>query len=158
MNLETSTRVQLAADTYRLSVNRDLPTTLVTMGLDDSRVQEAIEFLDARQGGFDSGAFLDRFFSRISPTPLRKTRFSDGSTPVYYGALEPETAQAEVKHWILKEVDQYPADRLYYQLFRCAFSGEIVDASGSVVDFPSWQRADFVNSPSSCKRIASRAS
>ena len=136
MNLEASPRVQLAAEIYRLSVNLDWPATLVAMGLDDSRLQEAIEFLDARRDGFDSDAFLDRFFSKIYPTSQRQTRFSDGSIPVYYSALEPETAQAEVKHWILKDVDQYPVDRLYYRLFQCMFSGEVVDTLERVVDFP----------------------
>ena len=136
MNLEASLRVQLATEIYRLSVNLDWPATLVAMGLDDSRLQEAIEFLDARRDGFDSDAFLDRFFSKIYPTSQRQTRFSDGSIPVYYSALEPETAQAEVKHWILKDVDQYPVDRLYYRLFQCMFSGEVVDTLERVVDFP----------------------
>ena len=76
MNLEASPRVQLAAEIYRLSVNLDLPATLLAMGLDDSRLQEAIEFLDARRDGFDSDAFLDRFFSKIYPTSQRQTRFS----------------------------------------------------------------------------------
>ena len=30
----------------------------------------------------------------------RRTRYSDGSFPVFYSSLEPETAEAEIKHWL----------------------------------------------------------
>ncbi len=56
------------------------------------------------------------------------TRFSDGSFPVFYSSLEPETAEAERKYWFQKSAGNPTTARTaYYSRFSCHFDGSIKD-------------------------------
>lgn len=66
------------------------------------------------------------------PTQLPRdkisTRFSDGSFPVFYSSLEPETAEAEIKFSFLKNVSEPTKPRsAYYSRISCRFDGSIKD-------------------------------
>ena len=66
------------------------------------------------------------------------TRYSDGSHPVFYSALDPATAEAEVAHWFKKEFGGRPQGRrsAYYQRFTCLFAGQEKDLRDKQSEWP----------------------
>lgn len=66
------------------------------------------------------------------------SRYSDGTVPVFYGSLESNTAEAEVKHRlsIRLSVDPSALRTAYYVRFRCLFSGAVKDLRGTEDDWP----------------------
>ena len=154
MNLAEHARAIASHEVYRLSVNAEIDKALIDLGLHHDRVPEAIAFLDANNGAFDSNAYLDKFFVATFTRKPIQTRFSDGNIRVFYSALEPETTQTELKAWILKSPDQYIADRVYFRLFRCQFNGTLVDLIPLVGQYP-WLIAE--DGYDECNRIAREA-
>lgn len=66
-----------------------------------------------------------------------RTRFSDGSFPVFYSALEPETAAAEIKYWFVKFAGTPTRPRTaYYSRFSCDFDGSTKDLRPKHEDWP----------------------
>ena len=75
------------------------------------------------------------------PTQLQQdkisSRFSDGSFPVFYSSLEPETAEAEARILFLKNVSKPNQPRTaYYSRFSCHFDGSIKDLRPMHEDWP----------------------
>ena len=74
--------------------------------------------------------------------PMKKlrirTRFSDGSFPVFYSSLATETAAAEVACWFRKEFMGKPCRNrtAYYQGFHCKFDGLEKDLRPKVTEWP----------------------
>ena len=68
----------------------------------------------------------------------RKTRFSDGSYPVFYSALAAETAKAEIAYWFRTQYAGKPqrSRSAYYQGFCCIFEGLEKDLRSMVLDCP----------------------
>ena len=68
----------------------------------------------------------------------RKTRYSDGSYPVFYSSLDPKTAEAEVAHWFRKGFGGSPQGQrsAYYQRFTCLFEGEEKDLRDKQSEWP----------------------
>lgn len=67
----------------------------------------------------------------------RRTRYSDGTHPVFYSSLEPETAAAEIRHWFPLVMGRPKAARTaYYRRLECTFSGREKDLRGKVVAWP----------------------
>jgi len=61
---------------------------------------------------------------RPKPRLGRKTRFSDGSFPVFYSSLDTATAEAELKYWFPRFCDNARSPRpAYYHRFSCTFQG-----------------------------------
>ena len=66
-----------------------------------------------------------------------QTRFSDGSFPVFYSSLEPDTAEAEVMHWVPLRIGNPQDPRtVYYRSFSCEFFGVEKDLRSKVSDWP----------------------
>ena len=86
----------------------------------------------------------------------RKTRYSDGSYLVFYSALDPTTAEAEVAHWFRKGFGGRPQGQrsAYYQRFTCLFEGEEKDLRGKQSEWP-----DLVHDSdyTFCNRIGAEA-
>ena len=86
----------------------------------------------------------------------RKTRYSDGSYLVFYSALDPTTAEAEVAHWFRKSFGGRPQGQrsAYYQCFTCLFEGEEKDLRGKQSEWP-----DLVHDSdyTFCNRIGAEA-
>ena len=86
----------------------------------------------------------------------RKTRYSDGSYLVFYSALDPTTAEAEVAHWFRKDFGGRPQGQrsAYYQCFTCLFEGEEKDLRGKQSEWP-----DLVHDSdyTFCNRIGAEA-
>jgi len=116
---------------YRLANQLPIPDFLEEQGLEGESVQEMEDLLHAR-GIVDSPDELCEVPFRVK-TRLNKdgryiTRFSDGSFPVFYSALEMETAEAETCHWFRKIVGKPNTPRTgYYLCFRCDFDGLVKD-------------------------------
>ena len=100
-------------------------------GLDERGIDEALQFLEARGITTQPEALVDKAFkpkARLAKTRYA-TRFSDGSFPVLYGAMEAPTAEAEVKQWFSKQVSGKPthARTAWYLRFMYHFNGNLKD-------------------------------
>ncbi len=137
--LESIVAETLRADVFRLASQRQDADFLRGEGFDDQSVQEMLQLLASR--GF-SDTPEDLLNGPFRPKlQLRKagylTRFSDGSFPVFYSSLEPETAEAEVKHWFLKNVSEPTKRRTaYYSRVSCRFDGSTKDLRPALVNWP----------------------
>lgn len=57
-----------------------------------------------------------------------KGRYSDGSFPVFYSSLEPETAVAEIQHWFSLRMGNPKHSRIaHYGRIMCIFKGVVKD-------------------------------
>ena len=66
-----------------------------------------------------------------------RTRFSDGSFPVFYTSLDAETAEAEIRHWLPRFIGRPRNPRTaYYQRFSCTFDGVEKDLRPKIEDWP----------------------
>ena len=94
-----------------------------------------------RSRGFEDSLneLCDESFRRKSRLRKKghKSRFSDGSFPVFYSSLEAETAEDECKHGFMQFLGQPTAARTWYQLrFTCDFSGTAKDLRPKTDDWP----------------------
>ena len=119
-------RVSAYDEQFLAQLNLDALAREELMGLLSGRIpQDPIEeLLD--------GPFLLRAKFRT------KTRFSDGTFPVFYSALAIETAKAEMAYWFGKDYAGTPRrDRTaYFQCFRCRFEGLEKDLRYKASDWP----------------------
>ena len=129
--LETLSEFAFDDQIFRLANPRNLGQFLRDFDARDAA--EIGEFMGFAEVA-DLTDLLDSPFTRKSfLAPPRNfgtpTRFSDGSYPVFYGALEEATAKAEVTHHYAREArgDLSTARTLYYTLFHCRFAGNVVD-------------------------------
>ena len=122
---------------YRLSVRANDQQFLDELNLDGSA---RVELLDMLAGGVSetpTDELIDRPFRQRAK--LRKrTRFSDGSFPVFHSALSVETAEAEVAHWFQKDYAGEPKSNrtAYYQSFHCTFEGMEKDLRTKATEWP----------------------
>lgn len=85
----------------------------------------------------------------------RRTRYSDGTFPVFYSSLAPETAEAEVGHWLPVVMGRPKTARtMYYLRLECTFSGREKDLRAKVSAWPDLvHEADY----SFCNRLGAEA-
>ncbi len=128
---------------------------LAELNLDDAAREELLDLLSGRVPRNPIDELLDGPF-RPSAKLRRKTRFSDGSFPVFYSALAAETANAEMAYWFQKDyAGKPPGNRTaFYQGFRCTFEGLEKDLRPKVPDWP-----DLVHDSdySFCNRLGAEA-
>ena len=123
---------------FRLSrASADDDHFLADLNLDAEARDQLLSFLSGRIPQDPIGELIDGPF-RPRAKLRNRTRFSDGSFPVFYSALAAETAEAEVAHWFRKEYAGKPqGDRkVYYQGFRCTFQGLEKDLRPKARDWP----------------------
>lgn len=128
---------------------------LAELSLDDAAREELLDLLSGRVSRNPIDELLDGPF-RPSAKLRRKTRFSDGSFPVFYSALAAETATAEMAYWFRKDyAGEPPGNRTaYYQGFCCTFEGLEKDLRPRAPDWP-----DLVHDSdySFCNRLGAEA-
>ena len=109
---------------------------LTSLGLDAQSEREMEELLDATGYRPDVEELCDAPF-RLKRRFRRPTRFSDGSFPVFYSALELATAEAEVQHWfrVFAGTPGHPRTA-YYQRLCCIFDGLEKDLHPKHADWP----------------------
>ena len=139
---------------YRLDLLRD-DQFLAGLELDALGEQELKELLVAAGYETSPEELCDAPF-RPKRRLKRKTRYSDGSYLVFYSALDPTTAEAEVAHWFRKDFGGRPQGQrsAYYQCFTCLFEGEEKDLRGKQSEWP-----DLVHDSdyTFCNRIGAEA-
>lgn len=127
-------------DLIRLASPPNLPEFLQEQGLDDKGIGEASRFLDSRGIPIRPEDLVDQAFKakpRLAKTNYA-TRFSNGSFPVLYGALQAKTAEAEVKHWFSKQISGRPnrPRTAWYMRFAYRFSGNVKDLRPRQTEWP----------------------
>ncbi len=155
--LESVPTESLRTEVFRLAGQLQDSEFLRVEGFDDRSVDEMLQLLASREV---SGGPDDLCDGPFRPKPqLRKaghrTRFSDGSFPVFYASLETETAEIEMKYWFLKNVSQPTRARTaYYSRFSCQFDGSVKDLRPLHVN---WPNLIHDNDYSFCNRLGDEA-
>lgn len=105
---------------FRLSSSKGKVEALKEMGVDDADIDESIKYF----GDLDVSpeSHLDWVFEHRGQRGSQ-TRFTDGSIPILYTALDLPTAQAEVEHWL----PPLPDTPIYYRAVGLDFRGEYKD-------------------------------
>ncbi|MCY4614681.1 MAG: RES family NAD+ phosphorylase [Nitrospira sp.] len=130
----------LQTNVFRLATPLQDADFLRTQGFDDENVDEMFDLLASRGISDNPEELCDEPFR---PKPQlqnaeHRTRFSDGSFPIFYSSLEPETAEAERKYWFQKFAGQPTNPRTaYYSRFSCRFDGSTKDLRPLHKDWPS---------------------
>lgn len=118
----------------RFQIIGDAVDAARAMGYSDANLDALLRFLRDQGRHDDLNSFLDR---PLIPKPQlgRQSRFSDGSFPVFYSALDTGTAQAEIIH-LRSSLGQEAIGTAYYYLIRCSFNGMVKDLRNHVAQFP----------------------
>ena len=112
---------------FRLARNWSFEDFVRKEGYDSTSAAELMELLGSTATGDLRRTFLDAPFN-AKPRLAKAsdpTRFSDGSFPVFYAALEADTVEAEVRYWRSKK--STGPRTAYYVRFVCDFSGQTKD-------------------------------
>ena len=136
--LESISTEWLRAETFRFAIQKRYADHFRVQGFDDESVREILSLLASRSISDKPEELCDGPFR---PTQLQKdklpTRFSDGSFPVFYSSLDPETAEAEAQHSFRKYAGKPTTARTaYYSRFSCRFDGSIKDLRPMHEDWP----------------------
>jgi len=137
--LELVSTESLRSSVFRLASQQRNVDFLREQGFDNESVNEVLELLESHGISDKPEDLCDGPFR---PKPRlqqagHRTRFSDGSFPVFYSALEPETAEAEIRYWFLKYAGKPTNPRTaYYSRFSCDFDGSIKDLRAMHIDYP----------------------
>ena len=121
---------------FRLATIPHTMELLAELGIDALGAEELRELLA------DAGRMTNN--NELCDGPFRpkrkfrsKTRFSDGSFPVFYSSLETSTAEAEIRYWFPQYGGQAQRPRTgYYQRFSCTFEGIAIDLRPKIDDWP----------------------
>lgn len=109
---------------------------LAELGLDAQAEEELREALTAVGGASTAEDLCDAPFGPRRRL-RRRTRYSDGTFPVFYSSLDQETAVAEIGHWLAVVMGRPNTARTaYYRRLACTFSGREKDLRGKVADWP----------------------
>ena len=129
----------LRTDVFRLASQLHNADFLRKQGFDDESVTELLNLLASRGMSDKLEDLCDGPF-RLKPQLQKaqlRSRFSDGSFPVFYSSLESETAKVEMQYRFLKDVSKPTKPRTaYYFRFSCDFDGSIKDLRPRLADWP----------------------
>ena len=151
--LEKVPNQRLRLEVYRFAVIPEIDDLLNASGLDKQGVIELKEILAA-----SSGSNLEQLCGapfRLKKALRPRTRFSDGSYPVFYSSLDPESAEAELEYRFPKFIGQPENHRTaYYQRFSCTFEGTEKDLRPKLPDWPDLvHKSDYTF----CNRLGAEA-
>lgn len=117
-------------DLIRLASCPDVDRFLENEAFDKESTEEVRQLLRSVGAATGPEEHLERSFRpkhRLAKTKYA-TRFSDGSFPVLYGALEVKTAEMEVRHGFSMRVGKPTAARTgWYRRLTYRFRGEVKD-------------------------------
>lgn len=127
---------------------------LAREGFDIESAREILEILVGQREQTSLIQLLDGPFKR-----KRSGRYSDGSFPVFYSALEPETAQREAFYWYgeLAIGDGTKPRTWYYDHLQCRFAGLIKDLRGKKDEWPLMISSDRETAYPFCNRLGVEA-
>ena len=142
---------------FRVAIQISLSKFLETQGVDEEGMNEIRSLLQSR-GIVDSPEELCEAPFRPKPRLRkagRRTRFSDGSFPVFYSSLDPETAEAEVRYWVPHFLGRPAARRTaYFSRFACDFKGTTKDLRSKK---RTWQGLVHDSDYEFCNRLGAEA-
>lgn len=128
------------ATVFRLVAWRQTSEFLREQGADEERIEDLTRLLKTRGIADTLEEYCEIPFRRKPRLSKTKhvTRFSDGSFGVFYGSLEPETAEAEVRHWAPRRFPAGSAARrtLWYLRLECDFDGSTKDLRPMQAEWP----------------------
>lgn len=143
-------------ETYRFAHQGDIKVLAQRMGVDAEGEAEIRDLL--KDGGIRDDALnvLDGPFADKRFLQPKGTRFSDGTVKIFYSALDPETAKAEVLAWAPKNIFEgaTTARKVYYWMVKCDFEGETIDLRPKSAEWP-FLVADTWSSE--CRQIGTEA-
>ncbi len=130
----------IEAKVFRLASRQEDVEFLRTQGFDVTSINEMVELLESRGAASSPEEFCNGPFRpkhRLRRVGY-KTRFSDGSFPVFYGSLEAQTAETEVLHWFCQTFIGKPTGQrtAYYSRFACIFAGDAKDLRTKQHEWP----------------------
>lgn len=128
--LERIDKRHVRAKVYRLTSYKKDERFLSEQGYDARDMKEIVDLVSSHaQSGFARKLCDLPFERRIRRRRRPPGRFSDGSFPVFYSALEAKTADKEKLYWFSKGAAGSPKDSrtAYYFRFSCSFSGNAKD-------------------------------
>ena len=111
---------------YRLTSYKKDERFLSEQEYDVKDMEEIVELVSSHAQSDFARVLCDLPFERRRGRRRgRSGRFSDGSFPVFYGALEASTADREILYWFSKGTAGRPKDSrtAYYFRLSCLFSG-----------------------------------
>jgi RES domain len=147
---------------FRFANPRNDIAALIELGIDPDSVPDMLDLLSrgAAPGGMErliDGSFEP--WNAASGSPFGKaTRFSDGTWPVCYTALDPETAQDEIKYHRGKDFLEADGRRVvYYHLVEISYSGRTIDLRPHVTAWPALVDPDEKASYAFCQTFGREA-
>ena len=151
--LEDVPNQRLRLEVYRFAVIPRNDDLLKASGLDKQGVIELKKILAT-----SSASYLDQLCDapfRLKKASRLRTRFSDGSYPIFYSSLDPETVEAELEYWFPKFIGEPENHRTaYYQRFSCTFEGTEKDLRPKLSDWPDLvHKSDYTF----CNRLGAEA-
>ena len=117
---------------FRLAVTRSADF-LESLGFDQQSTEELQQ--NNADAGYTTGLteLLDNPFRRKHG----RSRFSDGSFPVFYSSLDSETAEAESKYHLSRYAGRPERSRtMFYRRFSCRFEGVEKDLRPKLGEWP----------------------
>lgn len=126
--------------------------------MDPDNAEEMFVFLHDRNKTDSLESLLDKPFESKSQLTPEPTRFSDGAIRVFYSALEPETAEAEVITGYAKYALNNAGEErtAYYRRFACNFQGDVKDLRPHLAAMPCLIQDEIAGYPN-CNRIGTEA-
>ena len=126
------------AKVLRLVATHREPTVIALLrrGVDPESVGVTVEALAGVGMAFSAAEIVDDAFrpKRDKPTPFREGRFGDGTTGVYYSALERKTCEMELKYHVgrkfVKNNRKSVESVRLYRVIDCEYSGMTSDLRG----------------------------
>ena len=141
---------------FRLSrVSANDNQFLTSLNLDPEARDELLNILSGSVSWDSNRELLDGPF-RPRAKLRNRTRFSDGSFPVFYSALASETAETEMAYRFRNAYAGKPQSKrtAYYQGFRCTFEGLERDLRSKA---PDWPELVHDSDYSFCNRLGAEA-
>lgn len=151
---------RLDSRTVRLASQAGDEETLRAQGLSDRFLAEMLDFIRAGGRADDPNEFLDRPFAPKPQYLREQTRFSDGALPVFYSALEAETARAEMRfHTALRILlgDRTKNRVAFFRQIECDFGGLVRNLLPEVVRLPFLIEGKETGAYDRCNEIAAEA-
>ena len=157
--LENIPSRSLRTDVFRLAGERRISQLIEALGVDLKSVPRTQEFLRPYHAGHSLNKLCDAQFEprlNLYKHGYPKSRFSNGSFPVFYTSLESQTADAEIKHWVPRIVGNPKSPRtIFYRRIRCRFNGLVKDIRGMQ---GVWPRLTHDSSYCFCNKLGLEAS
>jgi hypothetical protein len=121
---------------YRLANADKRVEALAALGHEPSDIEETLAFLN-EASSLDPASLIDGVFNLWQGRQTwPEGRFSDGSYPVFYTALEWETAEAEIAHYIPRRFGENLSGSVFYDRLECRLDAMSYDLRPARDHFP----------------------